>query len=119
MNQLIVDFQRDDVIIKDLFIEIFGSEIQEDIIESRKFNGDIINIVATILIPASVPFLTVLFQKYFERKKNLKSSKSVKMSFGDEEYYFENFEVEEIATILREVKNNSAKNYSNLIQKLE
>lgn len=84
METLIIDFNQDNEEIKNSIIEYFGEDIENQFIESKKFNGDILNIFTTIIIPITMPILTVLIQKYLEKDDNDTKKTDIKIIYKNE-----------------------------------
>lgn len=108
METLAVDFSKNNKEFELLLLKIFGEKVQDKFLESRKFNGDIVNIVVTILIPVTVPFLAVLFQNYLVKDdETIETEKTVKFTHNNEIYLLKNYNIQEVSELLKELKNNS------------
>lgn len=108
METLVVEFSKSNHEFETLIIKNLGEEIKNNFLESRKFNGDVANVIVTVLIPIAVPFLTVLFQKYLEKNdQNLDAEKTVILTINNEEYTIKNYSQSEISKLLIELKQNT------------
>lgn len=106
MEALTIKFIKSDKEFEKLLVDIFGESIKKKIIEPKHFDGDILNIVATLIIPVTTPFLAVLFQNYIQKKKKTSdTTKKVAFKWDGKEIIFENYDLEEMGNIMKQLSN--------------
>lgn len=107
MEALTIKFTKSDKEFEGLLVDIFGESIKKKIIEPKHFNGDILNIAATLIIPISTPFLAVLFQNHVQNKKKTSDiTKKVEFKWDGKEIIFENYDLEELRNIMKQLSNS-------------
>ena len=104
MDSLAIDFSKENKEIEELIIEVFGDDIRNNFIESKNFNGDIVNIIATVIIPIAMPIITVLFQKYLEKKEDKDTADKITIIYNHEEFIFKHNDINVVNNFLLESK---------------
>ncbi len=101
MNKIIVEFLKEDKEFEAMLAELYGVKIKNDFIETNNFNGDVIDVFISIVIPMTIPFLQVLYQKSLEKnKKKENKTKVVRFIKDGNEISFDNYDLKEIKQIL-------------------
>ncbi len=104
MDKILIEFEKTDTELQKFIVELYGDEISSQFIETKKFNGDVVDVIISIIIPITVPFFVVLYQKSLEKNKNkVQNGKTVRFINGEKEIVFENYDLQELK---KELKNN-------------
>ncbi len=102
MEKIIIEFLKEDKEFENLLVELYGSNIKNNFIETNNFNGDIVDVFISIIIPVAIPFLQVLYQKRLEKNKKVEDGrKTIRFIKDGQEISFENYDINEIREILR------------------
>ncbi|MCX6318628.1 MAG: hypothetical protein NTW29_15145 [Bacteroidetes bacterium] len=104
MENMVLEFSENDIEFKSLMVELYGEQIEGEYMTSNQFNGDLVDVIISIIIPITIPFLAVAYQKSLEKKKEDTKSKVKKVKFikDGKEITFENYSVGELRSLLKE-----------------
>ena len=104
MEYLSIRINKNEQDLLKIIYEDLPEKIPHESFETKKFNGDLGDVIVTILIPVTVPFLAVLFQKLITTKPEIKEHKKIiEIAYSDKKLYFENSDIEDVRAIIREL----------------
>lgn len=103
MSNLIVEIDTSDTYTLETIKKELSNQVSFDVIESRRFDGDLFQVITTIVIPIMASMIPTFLQKYNSTSNIHLNEKEIKIKFKSGEIYCKNVSIDELREILKVV----------------